>query len=336
MASVGMSGAFKPLGPSRIRMDTSQAMAIMGFPSSQAFEHTSISEVESAFMFKVHLLEVQHVGNKHTKKAEARRLNEALQFLIRKRRRLSGRSMQTNWQLLSGKSNTANDVISLIHRSTGLAAEIKSSQQTEDEKKAEKRRQELAKIEADKKLREQSKAARELAAELTSTKKPKGAPQSEDTIISSSISVARQLSQPTAQQQQQRKSPTSHPTVKQPKRTLANSSSSRSSVKGPKVSRGSSKKSSIKTNKTETLSPAENGTEEKPKRASVTGISDDEDFADDLIPSPPRRVSSAGANRRTENEVDVVQKAIKTLGLEAQKPSVKNGLKELEDDSVFN
>ena len=58
MASVGLGGGFKPLPPSKIKMDTSQAMAMMGFASSQAFEHTSLEEIEAAFMSRVYQLEI--------------------------------------------------------------------------------------------------------------------------------------------------------------------------------------------------------------------------------------------------------------------------------------
>jgi hypothetical protein len=42
------STAYKPLGPSKIPMDTSKAMAILGFPSSQGFENTEMSEIKVA------------------------------------------------------------------------------------------------------------------------------------------------------------------------------------------------------------------------------------------------------------------------------------------------
>ena len=43
------------LGPSGIVMDTSKAMAILGFSPSQTFESTTMPEIHRAFMFKMHL-----------------------------------------------------------------------------------------------------------------------------------------------------------------------------------------------------------------------------------------------------------------------------------------
>ena len=43
-----------PLGPSGISMDTSKAMAILGFSPSQTFDSTSTDEINKAFMKKLH------------------------------------------------------------------------------------------------------------------------------------------------------------------------------------------------------------------------------------------------------------------------------------------
>ena len=51
------SGGFKPLGPSKIPMDTSKAMAILGFSSSQGFENTEMGEIQHAFMQKLQRFE---------------------------------------------------------------------------------------------------------------------------------------------------------------------------------------------------------------------------------------------------------------------------------------
>ena len=39
-------------------MDTSKAMAILGFSPSQTFESTTIQEVNRAFMYKMHILQM--------------------------------------------------------------------------------------------------------------------------------------------------------------------------------------------------------------------------------------------------------------------------------------
>ena len=82
--------------------------------------------------------------------------------------------MQSNWQLGSNKSNTANDVIGLLQKSGGMLAQIKAMKEAEDlsemEAKRLKQKQEMERIEADKKLKQQSKMAHELALELTKPK----------------------------------------------------------------------------------------------------------------------------------------------------------------------
>lgn len=89
-------------GPPRTRMDTSKAMALLGFPSSRTFESTKIAEIQTAFMFRVHTLEHGLGGGRRGggdpraakgKRDELRKVNEAYQFLTRKRKQLSGRSM---------------------------------------------------------------------------------------------------------------------------------------------------------------------------------------------------------------------------------------------------
>ena len=48
-----------PMGPSGIVMDTSKAMAILGFSPSQTFESTTMEEVQKAFMFKMHMIQMR-------------------------------------------------------------------------------------------------------------------------------------------------------------------------------------------------------------------------------------------------------------------------------------
>ena len=83
-----------PLGPSGIQMDCSKAMAILGFSPSQTFESTSTTELNNAFMKKLHDLlkplpkikdEIKLKKAEDNRRFEMRRINEALQFLIKKR-----------------------------------------------------------------------------------------------------------------------------------------------------------------------------------------------------------------------------------------------------------
>lgn len=86
-----MTTGFAPLGPSGIIMDTSKAMAMLGFSPSQTFETTSSEEINRAYMFKMHLIISNGKrGNfnprqKETRRQELRKINEALQFLTKKR-----------------------------------------------------------------------------------------------------------------------------------------------------------------------------------------------------------------------------------------------------------
>ena len=104
MAGVMLGGGFKPISRIKLKMDVAMAMAILGFPPSQAFEHTELIDVERQFMVKIHQIELEKFENsivqpsnvrtrgKKTKQAtiffkkkvDARKLNEAFQFLIQK------------------------------------------------------------------------------------------------------------------------------------------------------------------------------------------------------------------------------------------------------------
>lgn len=92
----------------KIRMDTSKAMAILGFSSSQTFEQTGTGQIQSAFMWRVHQLETapedRFAYTRTTRRDQLRRVNEAYQHLTRKVKGLSGRSMAENWGAIGGKS----------------------------------------------------------------------------------------------------------------------------------------------------------------------------------------------------------------------------------------
>ena len=125
-------GGFKPMSKIKMKMDVAMAMAILGFPPSQAFEHTELIQVEKQFMIKIHQIEMEKydvpaeepliVNSRFEtrkkkqsntvffkKKVDARKLNEAFQFLVQKRRRLTGRSMTSNWQIIANKTNCASN-----------------------------------------------------------------------------------------------------------------------------------------------------------------------------------------------------------------------------------
>ena len=157
------SGGFKPLAPSKIPMDTSKAMAILGFASSQGFENTEMIEVQMAFMKKLekfeHITKSSNPRAFQNKRNELRRVNEAYQYLIRKRRRLTGRAMTDNWQLVGGKSNKAMDIVASLR---GMTKAANVADEDFDAKKK-----------ADSELRQQmendSEAAKALAAELVAS-----------------------------------------------------------------------------------------------------------------------------------------------------------------------
>ena len=193
MTNLGLCGGYRPLGPTKIKMETSNAMAILGFPPNQAFEHTELLDMEKNFMVRIHQLEMEkHGAHEHVirasnpksksksgrtqivfkNKTEARKINEAFQYLIQKRRRLTGRSMQINWQIAAGKSKSASNVVDSFKKNTGsgLTSKLLSLTAREDnvEDFAERKRQEQELF-----RQEQSELARQLAAELISDKKIK-------------------------------------------------------------------------------------------------------------------------------------------------------------------
>ena len=52
----GMTFGVAPMQRTRIQMDTSKAMAILGFSSSQTFEATKLDEIEKAFLRRMDVL----------------------------------------------------------------------------------------------------------------------------------------------------------------------------------------------------------------------------------------------------------------------------------------
>ncbi len=102
--------------PLRIRMDGSKAMALLGFSTSRMVEETTMGEIQAAFMLKIHAIENRPAHDSRTKQSrrdELRRVNEAYQFLRKKQKSFSGRSMQQNWQVVGGKGKIVNQVIAI-------------------------------------------------------------------------------------------------------------------------------------------------------------------------------------------------------------------------------
>ena len=85
MANASQYG-LHPLGPSGISMDTSKAMAILGFSPSQTFDSTSTDEINKAFMKKLHVFLKPLPKNKNEekmKKAEdARRQDDSSRGVV--------------------------------------------------------------------------------------------------------------------------------------------------------------------------------------------------------------------------------------------------------------
>ena len=54
MGTSGMTFGVAPVaGPSGIQMDTSKAMSILGFSSSQTFESVTMDEIQNAFTYRM-------------------------------------------------------------------------------------------------------------------------------------------------------------------------------------------------------------------------------------------------------------------------------------------
>jgi hypothetical protein len=56
---MALAGGFKPLLPAKIPMDTSKAMSILGFSSSQGFDNTETEDIQKAFLHKIQRIENQ-------------------------------------------------------------------------------------------------------------------------------------------------------------------------------------------------------------------------------------------------------------------------------------
>ena len=143
MASGLGGGAVKPIRRITIRMDVAKAMSLLEFPPSVPFEYVEMIEIEKRFMFRIHQLELEkheavespekvlNPRSRSNKKQEkvcfkqksnARQLNEAFQFLVQKRKRKTGRSMKTNWQIGVSKSNSGSSVINALKSLTMFKA----------------------------------------------------------------------------------------------------------------------------------------------------------------------------------------------------------------------
>lgn len=115
---VGMRCSPDDIPSSKSRMDTSKAMALLGFNSSKTFEATSSGEIQHAFMFRVHNLERMPCDRsdprgRMRKRDELRNVSEAYQFLTRKNKQLSGRTMAENWKAAGEKGKVVQTVLSL-------------------------------------------------------------------------------------------------------------------------------------------------------------------------------------------------------------------------------
>lgn len=115
---LGPRGGTDHVPSGRVKMDTSKAMALLGFSSSKTFEGTDMGEIQTAFMLKLHNLEMKPVDRRDPratadKRDELRKVNEAFQYLTKKHKRFSGRSMTQNWQAAGGKSKAVHNIFSL-------------------------------------------------------------------------------------------------------------------------------------------------------------------------------------------------------------------------------
>lgn len=226
-----------------------------------------------------------------------------------------------------------------------MLAQIKAMKEaenmTEKEAREAKERQELARIEADRKLKQQSKLAHDLAQELTKPKanhnSSSGEPAAADGY--SSTAVARQLAKPSMSRQLSRTNlyktdetdktaaalAAKKASLKAPRRTLQDKEPVKKAAgtslkrKGSKHGHKTSTGGQSAKSRTSVSSDEHKEEGEAPRgRASVTGISDDEDFADDeVIPAPPRRVNSADGKRRHSRPVFNAADVMKNLTLNA-------------------
>ena len=152
------------MGPSGIVMDTSKAMAILGFTPSQTFESTPLAEMNRSFMYKMHLLQTAgtkankrktNPRKKDTRNNEMRKLNEALQYLTRKKTK--SKAMQ-EWKKNSRKANVVLMAIEGLCEVQGVGQIDTASKEKRDEEIRKKLQKE-----------QESKRAQALANELISS-----------------------------------------------------------------------------------------------------------------------------------------------------------------------
>ena len=108
----GMTFGVAPMQRTRIQMDTSKAMAILGFSSSQTFEATKLDEIEKAFLRRMDVLLKQKKKKRRnsanpqkeedTLNKNIRNLNEAMQFLSRKRTK--SKAVMDSWHTKGNKT----------------------------------------------------------------------------------------------------------------------------------------------------------------------------------------------------------------------------------------
>lgn len=169
------------LGPSGIVMDTSKAMAVLGFSPSQTFETTSTEEINRAFMFKMHLIMSNsnkknfNPRMKESRRLELRKINEALQFLTKKRTK---NESIDEWKKGGRKSNIIAKAISALTIEDGSIISINAY------------REKLFEAQMLKEM--ESKRARALADELMANlegEKPKSSASSGSFIALKSLNV---------------------------------------------------------------------------------------------------------------------------------------------------
>ena len=104
----GMTFGVQQLARIKIQMDTSKAMAILGFSSSQTFEATKLEEIEKAFLRKMDVCLKQRKKKRRGSRFEEdnlnkqiRNLNEAMQFLSRKRTK--SKAVMESWHQKGNK-----------------------------------------------------------------------------------------------------------------------------------------------------------------------------------------------------------------------------------------
>ena len=148
------SYGMKSMGPSGIVMDVSKAMAVLGFSPSQTFESTSMEEINKAFMRKLHFYlrpPLPHLSKDkkdeiaRKNKYELRRLNEALQYLIKKRTKTK---VLDEWKFGSKRSVAIGIALQALDEHTAKLGSVEYKQaqlQMQLEKKMEsKKAQDLA------------------------------------------------------------------------------------------------------------------------------------------------------------------------------------------------